>query len=139
MQLITENVIAQGGDGLVLYGGRSKSDGRIVFPMPEGAEAERYDRVPLKSEGKLWSYTVQRFPPKNPPFLGPNAPDTFKPFALGYVELEDQVIVETRIVTDDFDALTVGLPMKLTTTEYMTNEAGSPVGTFAFEPIASRS
>ncbi|MEM9669102.1 MAG: OB-fold domain-containing protein [Pseudomonadota bacterium] len=139
MQLISENVISKATDGLVLHGGRCKSDNRIVFPMPEGAEAALYEKIPLKSEGTLWSYTVQRFPPKSPPYLGPNTPDAFQPFALGYVELEDQVIVETRIATDDFDALKVGIPMRLTAIEYTRNAAGDPIGTYAFEPIASRS
>lgn len=134
MKLISPSVIEQTDEGLQLYGGRSRETGDIVFPMPEGGEADRFERTPLKSEGKLWSYTVQRFPPKSPPFLGPNTPETFKPFALGYVELEGQVIVETRIVSDDFEALKVGLPMQLTTTEFMVDEAGDPVHTYAFTP-----
>ncbi|MEO0981278.1 MAG: OB-fold domain-containing protein [Pseudomonadota bacterium] len=134
MQLISDNVVAETPDGLRLYGGRSKTSGEIVFPMPEGADAERFDKVPLKSEGTLWSYTVQRFPPKNPPFIGPNDPASFKPFALGYVELEDQVIVETRIETEDFARLKVGIPMRLTTTQFATDETGAPLHTYAFEP-----
>ncbi len=135
MKLITDNVIAQTADGLVLYGGRSKETGKIVFPMPEGAEAARYEKVPLRSEGTLWSYTVQRFPPKTPPFIGPNTPETFRPYAVGYIELADQVIVEARIATDDFASLSVGRPMRLTTTEFARDETGAPLHTYAFEPV----
>lgn len=135
MKLISDNVIEAGRNGVVLYGGRSRETGEIVFPLPEGAEAERYERVELNPEGKLWSYTIQRFPPKNPPFIGPNTPDTFQPFAVGYVELEDEVIVETRIATDDFGALTVGQPMRLTTLAFAKDETGNPLHTYAFEPI----
>lgn len=134
MNLITENVITRSNGAVTLHGGRSKENGAYVFPMPEGAEAERFERVPLKSEGVLWSYTVQRFPPKSPPFIGPNGPDTFQPFALGYVELADQVIVETRIKTDDFSKLKVGIPMRLTTTEFARNAQNEPLHTYAFEP-----
>lgn len=134
MQLISDNVIEETPDGPVLYGGRSRESGSIVFPMPEGAEAAWFERVPLKSEGTLWSYTVQRFPPKNPPFIGPNSPETFRPFIVGYVELPGEVIVETRIVGAEADDLRVGLPMRLTTTEFAQDEAGEPLHTYAFEP-----
>lgn len=135
MRLISENVVEVRRGSPVLYGGKSKDTGRIVFPYPEGAERERYDKVELKSEGALWSYTVQRFPPKNPPFLGPNTPESFQPFAVGYVELEDEVIVETRIETDDFSALKVGQAMRLTTIAFAEDPQGEPLHTYAFEPI----
>ena len=135
MRLIAENVIEDGPSGLALFGGKSKATGEIVFPPPVGAERERYERVRLQSEGTLWSYTVQRFPPKNPPFIGPNAPDNFEPFAVGYVELEDEIIVETRLSVADFDDLKVGMPMRLTTVKFAEDESGGPLHTYAFEPI----
>ena len=135
MRLISENVVEVRRGLPVLYGGKSKDTGKIVFPYPEGAEGARYDKVKLKSEGALWSYTVQRFPPKNPPFLGPNTPDSFKPFAVGYVELEDEVIVETRIAADDFSGLEVGQAMRLTTIPFAEDQHGEPLHTYAFEPI----
>lgn len=136
MKFISGNVIESDGSRLTLYGGRSRDSGEIVFPMPEGAEAERFERMPLKSEGTLWSYTVQRFPPKNPPYIGPTDPANFTPFALGYVELPGEVIVETRIETDAPEELSVGLPMKLTVTRFATDEQGEPLYTYAFEPAA---
>ena len=134
MQLISDNVVELTAHGPVLYGGRARDGGSIVFPMPEGAEAALFDRVTLKSEGTLWSYTVQRFPPKNPPFIGPNAPETFRPFIVGYVELPGEVIVETRIVGVEAEDLRVGQPMRLTTTEFARDETGEPLHTYAFEP-----
>lgn len=135
MRLISENVVDVRNGAPVLYGGQSKETGKIIFPYPEGAERERYDKVELRAEGALWSYTVQRFPPKNPPYLGPTTPDSFKPFAVGYVELENQVIVETRIATDDFSALKVGQAMRLTTIAFAEDQQGEPIHTYAFEPI----
>jgi hypothetical protein len=32
-------------------------------------------------EGPLWTYTVQSFPPKSPPYTG-----AFEPYGVGYVE-----------------------------------------------------
>ncbi|WP_284741398.1 Zn-ribbon domain-containing OB-fold protein [Amycolatopsis sp. RTGN1] len=42
--------------------------------------------VTLPAEGVLWTWTVQRFAPKSPPYVPPA--DGFRPFALGYVELD---------------------------------------------------
>lgn len=37
--------------------------------------------------GTLWTWTVQRFAPKSPPYQPP--PDGFRPFAVGYVAIQD--------------------------------------------------
>jgi uncharacterized OB-fold protein len=134
MALISDSLLEETADGLRLVGGRSRATGETVFPLPTGTEAAHYDKVLLKSEGSLWSYTVQRFPPKSPPFLGVADPARFQPFAVGYVELEDEVIVETRIETDDFSSLKLGMAMTLTTTEFEAGAGGPPIRTFAFRP-----
>jgi hypothetical protein len=117
-----------------LIGGVRKSDGKVVFPMPQGPEAQLYEPLRLASEGVLWSFTVQRFRPKTPPYQGDDDEATFKPFALGYVELPGQVIVESRLATEDFDQLKVGMPMRLTLAPF--HKAGGDVTTFAFQPTA---
>jgi uncharacterized OB-fold protein len=117
-----------------LIGGRSKSDGRIVFPMPSGAEAARYEPLALATEGKLWSFTVQRFRPKSPPYAGHDDERSFKPFALGYVELDGQVIVESRLEVDSFDQLKIGLPMRLDLVPFQTAPHGEEVLSYVFRP-----
>lgn len=108
-----------------LIGGRG-ADGRIRFPMPEGDAAAELDPVPLAREGTLWSWTVQRFEPKRPPYAGPTP---FQPFMLGYVELPGQVIVETRLV--GIDAPRIGMPVRLTIVPFDESRA-----TFAFEAVS---
>src|SRR5689334_15157429 len=101
-------------DGVAhLIGARRKADGRMVFPAPNGPEAAHYERVRLSPQGRLWSFTVQRFRPKSPPYAGADDEKSFRPYALGYVELPGEVIVESRIETDDFADLKVGQPMRL--------------------------
>jgi len=90
-----------------LIGGRARDTGRLVFPCP--ADVARFEPVELPSEGHLWSWTVQRFRPKSPPYAGPEA---FEPFALGYVQLGDAIIVEGRLTGFPFEALRVGLPCR---------------------------
>ena len=93
-----------GDDVPALIGGRHRGTGRIAFPNPGTAD---YAPVALGRTGTLWSYTVQRFAPKSPPYAGP---EPFEPFALGYVELPE-VIVEARL--EGIDTPEIGMPLTL--------------------------
>lgn len=131
---IAADVFTTGGDPR-LIGGRSHADGRIVFPMPGGGEAALYDPVLLSPRGKLWSYTVQRFRPKSPPYTGP---DAFTPYAVGYVELPGEVIVESRLVDVDLEKLRCGIDMELTIIPFAADPDGTIVITYAFRPAGGR-
>lgn len=113
-----------------LIGGRHRESGRIVFPQPSGDDYEPY---PLKREGAIWSFTVQRFPPKSPPYKGPA---NFVPFGVGYVTLADETIVETRFVNVDLDALHIGMPVALTLVP-LDPDAEDPVLIHAFQPAGA--
>jgi len=115
-----------------LLGGRRLSDGKIVFPLPQGAQAKAFEPIELASEGVLWSYTVQRFRPKTP-YAGPA---DFKPYAVGYVELPGQIIVESHIAAPDFNALKIGLPVRLTLIPFREEPDGTQVMTYGFEVAA---
>jgi len=78
----------------------------------------------------LWSYTVQRFAPKSPPYL---AAEPFQPFAVGYVELPGALVIESRLIDVQFDELHIGMPMELTTFALRKDEQGV-VMMFAFRP-----
>lgn len=102
-------------------------NGRIVFPCPDN---DRFEPVPLQREGTLWSYTVQRFRPKSPPYSGPEA---FRPWAIGYVELPGETIVEARIANVAFDAIEIGMKLRLVQVP-LDPDAAAPVAIPAFEP-----
>lgn len=127
---IADGLFTEGGDPH-LIGGRRHADGRVVFPMPTGGEAALYDPVALSREGRLWSWTVQRFRPKSPPYTGPEA---FAPYAVGYVELPGEVIVESRLVDVDFDTLRSGIDMELAIIPFTIDPDGTIVTTYAFRP-----
>ena len=90
--------------------------------------------VELEPTGTLWSWTIQGFPPKSPPYAKVETPATFEPYGVGYVELAGQVKVESRLTVADPDRLEIGMPMELTIVPFMENEAGDTVMTFAFAP-----
>lgn len=110
-----------------LIGGRDRATGRIVFPCPEGGD---YERVPLGRSGTLWSYTVQRFRPKTPPYTGPEA---FSPWIVAYVELPGETIVEARLVDVAFDAVKIGMPVRLVQAA-LDPDAAEPLMIPAFAP-----
>ena len=130
-QPIAPKLIENAADGPRLIAGRRKSDGRLVFPLPQSAAADGYEPVHLAREGRLWSWTVQRFRPKSPPYSGP---EEFEPYAVGYVELPGELIVESRLQTDDFAALKIGMPLQLVLQPFASSAHGEPVVTYAFRP-----
>ena len=113
-----------------LVGGRDRASGRIVFPCPSDDQFEAY---PLSRQGTLWSYTVQRFRPKSPPYAGP---ESFAPWPVGYVELPGETIVEARLTNVVLDQIRIGMPLRLTFIP-LDPAADKPVMLYAFEPIAA--
>ena len=87
----------------------------------------------LGTEGTLWGWTVQGFPPKSPPYLGENNPEKFKPFGVGYVELPE-VIVEARLTESEPSNLSEGMAMRLVAEPLFNNDDGETVVTYAFAP-----
>ena len=113
-----------------LIGGRSAASGRIVFPCPPGAE---WSPHPLGRRGKLWSWTIQRYRPKSPPYAGPEA---FRPWPVAYVELPGEVIVEARLTGVAFDAIHIGMDLELTQIPLDPDVADS-VLIHAFQPVGA--
>lgn len=66
----------------------------------------------LQGTGRLWTWTVQRYAPKSPPYQAP--PGGFVPFALGYVELVEGVRVAAVLEVDDLDDVRIGMPLTVT-------------------------
>ncbi len=124
MEPIAPDLFALDGGEPTLLGGRDRATGRIVFPLP--ADRERFEPVALPREGRIWSWTVQRFRPKSPPYTGP---EDFAPYAIAYVELPGAVIVEARLTGFDHAGLKVGLPCRLVVEDF----AGK--ASYAFAPL----
>jgi len=114
-----------------LIGGRDRETGRIVFPCPP---SDRFAAYPLRRDGTIWSYTIQRFRPKSPPYRGPEA---FAPFAVAYVQLDGEVIVESRLVHVPLDAIEIGMRVELTQVA-LDPDAADPVAIPAFQPVGAR-
>ncbi len=91
----------------------------------------------LAPRGTLWTWTVQGFPPKAPPYIGESDPARFVPFGVGYVELPGQLKVEGRLTESDPSRLQIGMQMDLVVVPLSGDDAGNRVVTYAFRPICA--
>lgn len=96
---------------------------------------DQQEDIELASTGTLWSWTIQAFPPKAPPYLGPVG-DDFVPYGVGYVELPGQVRVEARLTVADPDQLKIGMAMEIVLEPLAVDDDGNTVVTYAFTPTS---
>jgi len=127
-----------------LIGSRHRETGVVSFPAdPSNAEVEE---ILLSRTGTLFTWTTQQFVPPSPPYTGDTDPATFAPYAVGYVELPEGILVEGRLTESDPARLAIGQEMELVLVPFR-NEAGSvadtdaeparEIVTFAFAPVAT--
>ena len=122
-----------------LLGSRCTGCGNYMFPRQSGCPKCMFDEqedVELATSGRLWSWTVQAFPPKSPPYLGPTG-DQFVPYGVGYVELPGQLRVEARLTESDPAKLVIGMEMHLVLDPLCIDEDGNQVVTYAFAPVTT--
>jgi uncharacterized OB-fold protein len=93
---------------------------------------EDIEPIELSTEGTLYTYTTQEFPPPLP-YKGNRDPKVFQPYVVGFVELAEGVLVETLIVEANPAELRIGEPLVSTTTTLET-DGGQSLLTFAFRP-----
>ncbi|BBZ27349.1 hypothetical protein MMAD_16440 [Mycolicibacterium madagascariense] len=137
--LIAEGLFRIDDDRAVLQASRRRSSGVVKFPAerPELFDGdpqvqEDIEAVELSTEGTLFTYTTQQFPPPLP-YKGIRDPKVFTPYVVGFVELPEGVLVESLIVDTTADELAIGQRLVSTTTTLET-EDGRSLTTFAFRP-----
>jgi uncharacterized OB-fold protein len=122
-----------------LVGGRCTSCGTVSFPKAADgcSNCTGTDIVDdlLPREGALWTWTIQGFLPKNPPYAGKETAKEFVPYGVGYIDL-GSVKVESRLTVGDPSELRIGMPMELVLVPFTTDDAGNDIVTFAFAPKA---
>ena len=132
---VQEGLFTWPSDNPQLIGSLDKKTGRIYFPAIHNYVAEEdAEEVLLSTRGTLWTWTVQGFLPKNPPYKGTETPEEFVPYGVGYVELPGEVIVETRLTTANPDDLVISMEIDLVIEKFMEDEDGNEVMMSAFKP-----
>ena len=121
-----------------LIGAQCAGCGLVGFPA--GQACERCGRTEvteklLSDRGALWTFTTQSFRPPSPPYDGADTAETFRPYAVGYVELPGEVMVEARLTEPDPARLAIGQQMRLAIVPYSVTADGTEIVTFAFAPV----
>jgi hypothetical protein len=98
-----------------LIGSRCRACGTYFFPKetsfcrnPHCAGSD-LDEVPFGRRGRVWSFTVNHYPPP-PPFV---ASDPFEPYAVAAVELAEERMIVLGQVAGPIEGLRVGAEMEL--------------------------
>jgi len=107
----------------------SERDGVLSFPARAGEKQHLLGRT-----GRLWAFTTQRFRPPSPPYDGNDTDETFRPYAIGYVELPGELLVQARLTEADPAKLCIGQRMELRIVPYTVRDDGTEVLTYAFAP-----
>jgi uncharacterized OB-fold protein len=132
---ITTGLFRLDADGTItLVGGRSRSSGRLHFPLAAVCPwtgADDVEPSDLPRRGRLWAWTTVTAPP--PGYAGP------VPYGFGVVEFDvpgeadgEVLRIVGRITVADADALSAGDPMVVVAEELPTDDG--PVRTWAFAP-----
>jgi uncharacterized OB-fold protein len=121
-----------------LIGSKCNQCGEVAFPAQTVCSAcclQDCAKIKLSTKGKLWSWTIQGFLPKSPPYARPETPESFIPYGVGYVELPEKVLVETRLTRNDPERLKIGMTMELVIEAFMQDDHGNDLMYFAFKPV----
>ena len=122
-----------------LLGSRCRECGVMTFPVQADCPrcaSDAMDETPFERRGTLWTFTTQEFVPKSPPYAKQETPETFRPYAVGYVEFPGQARVEGRIDVDDISTLSIGMEMEVVVVPFHEDDSGNEVVTYAFRPVA---
>ena len=107
LELIDPDVIGGTEDEPRLIGSECERCGTVTFPRqrscPRCTSEDVHPRE-LATRGALWTWTIQCFAPKAPPYL-PEGVEEFEPYGVGYIELPGEVRVEARLTESEPERL----------------------------------
>ena len=131
---VAPGLLTELGPDARLIGSRCTECQTVSFPEQRSCPSctsVAVSRHLLAERGRLWSFTIQGFEPKQP-YLPPAS--GFAPYGVGYVELGGEVIVEGRLTTAEPDQLRIGMAMRLVLEPFTTTADGHDLVTYAFAP-----
>jgi uncharacterized OB-fold protein len=135
VRAVADGLFVETGGEVRLIGSECERCGVVTFPRqgscPRCTSVEVRERL-LARRGTMWSWTIQCFAPKSPPYAVAD-PQGFEPYGVGYIELPGEVRVEARLTVAEPAQLQIGMPMEL----MLVPAPGlDGVVTFAFAPVA---
>jgi uncharacterized OB-fold protein len=113
-----------------LLGGRCRGCDSRFFPSrwethDPKCEHPEIEEIPLSRRGRLASYTVHRF--QAPP---PFRMEPYEPYAIGAVELPEDLLVIGMLTGVDVDDIAIGAEVELVLGRLFTDDDGNDVVTY---------
>jgi len=119
-----------------LVGSRCGDCQAVAFPSqshcPRCGSGQISDLL-LPRRGTLVAWTTQGFVPKLP-YAGTDTAESFTPFGVGLVQLDDVLRVEARLTESDPAKLEFGMAVQLAFVPFYVDQDGDEIMTFAFAP-----
>jgi uncharacterized OB-fold protein len=140
MQKPIANVFTWPADDPQLLGGQCKDCGAITFPVQSRCPrcgTKSMAELPLPRRGTLVSWTTQEFPP-SANYRGDPTGESFEPYGVGLVQLDDLVRVESRLTECDPQRLDFGMDVVLRIVPFYIDKEGNEIITFAFAPVGAQ-
>jgi len=131
---IAEGLFEWLNDGAHLIGSKCLECSEVAFPQSSFCPRccrQTTERVHLSQQGRLYSFTVQRFRPP-PPFKGS---EPFQPYGVGVIELPEGLRVTSVLEEGDPDRLRVGMLMELLVIPFFADNEGREVVGYKFKPV----
>ncbi len=119
-----------GGQEGQLIGSKCRLCGEVFFPkrpICSNCTEENMEEIFLSRRGKLYSYSVVH--QRTPEYRGENLP-----YAVGLIDLPEQVRVMSLLTDCDFGALKIGMDMGLVIEKLYVNDESNEVLAFKFRP-----
>jgi len=113
-----------------LIGGKCKTCGEVIFPkQPQCPKCytETVEELLLSTRGKIYSSTVSYIPP--PMYEGP------VPYAVGYVELPERVLIATPFSGTGTVPPPIGTEVELVIEELGEDDEGNMLMQHKFKPV----
>lgn len=133
---IREGLFTWPSDDPQLIASKCSACGEVAFPCQDSCPnctGDATEPIHVSRRGKLWTWTIQRFPPPTPPFAGDS--EAFVPFGVGYIELPEGIRIEARLTESNPEKLEIGMDMELVIEKFDTDADGNERMSFAFRPV----
>ena len=132
---VIDGLFADTVNGPRLLGSRCATCSAPYFPKslvchnPECGES-RIEDAQFGPTGKLWGFTFQVFPPPPPAKYD----EPFKPYPMGFIDLDDGLRVLGQVAIEDMTKVAVDMPVQMVIETLFTDEDGNDVVTWKFRP-----
>jgi uncharacterized OB-fold protein len=123
-----ENILGSEEGKPRLTGTHCSDCGRYSFPFRPicvFCHSRKVQKTFLSSRGKLHSFTICRVPVPNIP----------PPFAMGYIDLPEEVMIFSQLTQWNEKELKIGLEMEMVQEKLHNDKEGNEVYTYKFRPI----